>query len=192
MNFFSKNRLVFWLLIFLVVLNLSALISFLVLFSKNTTASSQQPQKNPGMAFRKELSLSPSQSEKVEVILADYRNSTGPITTDIRNYRSQLLEELAKDKPDTNILNRCGEEICLLQKRMQKASVKQYIALKEICNPVQCQRLSDLYFELYGCQGKGKGMGRGKGMMHKYQRGQNVLDTNLGAPKTKTYNRRGF
>jgi len=118
------------------------------------------------------LSLSSAQSEKVEVVLSDYRNSTEPVTTNIRNYRTQILEELAKDKPDTNLLNRSVEKICLLQKQMQKASVKQYLSLKEICNPIQCQRLSALYFELYGCQDQGKGMGRGKGMMHQYRRGQ--------------------
>ncbi len=172
MNFFSKNRFVFWLLIFLVVINLSALITFLVFFSHNSIGSTQQQQKNPGMKFRKELSLSPAQSEKVGVILADYRNSTESITDNIRNYRAQLLEELAKNKPDTNLINRFAEEICLLQKQMQKVSVKQYLAMKEICNPVQCQRLSALYFELYGCQGKCKGIGQGKGMMHQYRRGQ--------------------
>ena len=83
-----------------------------------------------------------------------------------------LKKELSKDKPDTNLLNKCGEEICLLQKQMQKASVRQYVALKEICNPVQCQRLSALYFELYGCQGQCKGMGKGKGMMNQCRKGQ--------------------
>ena len=172
MNFFSKNRFVFWLLIFLVVINLSALVTFLVFFSQNSTASKQQSRENPGMAFRKELSLSPSQSKKVEVILADYRNSTEPVTTNIRNRRTQLLEELAKNKPDTNLIDKSVEEISFFQKQMQKASVKQYMSLKEICTPIQCQRLSALFFELYGCQGKCKGMGQGKGMMHQYRGGQ--------------------
>jgi Spy/CpxP family protein refolding chaperone len=172
MNFFTKNRFVFWLLIFLVVINLTALITFLVFYSRSSSLSNQQVQVNPGMSFRKELSLSPAQSEKVEAILADYRKSTEPVTSDIRNYRTQLLEELAKDKPDTSFLKRCADEICLLQKQMQKESVKQYMALKEICNPAQCKRLSALYFELYGCQGKGQGMGKGKGMMHQHRRGQ--------------------
>jgi len=172
MNFFSKNRFVFWLLIFLVIINLTAFITFLVFFSKKTTISSQQTQENPGMAFRKELSLSPSQSEKVKAILAGYRNTTEPVTTSIRNYRTQLLEELAKNKPDSNIIYNCVEEISFFQRQMQKASVDQYMALKEICTPVQCQRLSALYFELYGCQGTCKGMGQGKGIMHQYRGGQ--------------------
>jgi Spy/CpxP family protein refolding chaperone len=172
MNFFSKNRFVFWLLIFLVVINLSALITFLVFFTHNSTGSAQQLQKNSGMKFRKELSLTPAQAEKVDAILSKYRNSTEPITSDIRNYRAQILEELAKENPDTILLNASVEGICSLQKQMQKASVNQYMALKEICNPAQCQKLSALYFELYGCQDKCKGGGQGKGMMHQYRRGQ--------------------
>ena len=171
MNFFSKNRFVFWLLIFLVVINITALTTFLVFFYNNSSGSSQQLQKNPGMKFRKELSLSPVQSEKVDVILSDYRNSTEPVASNIRNYRAQILEELAKDKPDTTVLNKYVEDLSSMQKQMQKASVNQYMALKQICNPAQCQKLSALYFELYGCQGNCKGMGQGKGMMHQYRRG---------------------
>jgi Spy/CpxP family protein refolding chaperone len=172
MNFFLKKRFVFWLLIFLIIINLTALITFLVFYSRKSSVSDQQVREKPGMAFRKELSLSPSQSEKVETILSDYQKSTEPVIVNIRDYRTKLLEELAKDKPDTVIINRCADEICSLQKQMQKASIKQYLALKEICNPAQCQKLSALYFELYGFQGKGQGMGKGKGMMHQYRRGQ--------------------
>ena len=172
MNFFSKNRFVFWMLIFLVVINLTALITFLVLFYHNSSGSSQQLQNNPGMKFRKELSLSPVQSEKVDIILADYRNSSEPIASNIRNYRAQILEELAKDQSDTIILNKYTDDLCSMQKHMQEASIKQYMALKQICNPAQCQKLSALYFELYGCQGNCKEKGQGKGIMHQYRRGQ--------------------
>ena len=172
MNFFSKNKFVFWLLIFLVVINLTVLITFIVMYSRKSDAATQQSQEKPGIALRTELSLTQSQSEKVEAILTDYRKATDTVTENIHNYRAQLLEELAKDKPDTSLLKIYADEICLLQRQMQKASVKQYMALKGICNPDQCQRLSALYFELYGYQGQGKGMGRGKGIMHQYRLGQ--------------------
>ena len=172
MNFFSKNRFVFWLLIFLVVINLSAFITFLVLFSKRTISDEKQLSEKPGMAFRNELALSPGQSEQVNAIFTGYKESTEPITTEIRKYRVQLLEELAKDKPDTNVLNQCVDKISIFQIQMQKTSISQYMALKGICNPGQCQRLSALYFELYGCQGNCKVKGQGNGMMHQYHKGQ--------------------
>ncbi|MCX6278892.1 MAG: periplasmic heavy metal sensor [Bacteroidetes bacterium] len=162
MNFFSKNQYVLWFLIFLVVIILSAFITLIVFFSNKSTIVQNQPAENACNAFRNELALSPAQSEKVEIILAEYRNSTDAIVADIRNHRILILDELAKKKPDTTLLNSYVEEISSLQKRMQKASVNQYLALKEICTPVQCQRLSTIYYELYGYQGQGKGEGKGR------------------------------
>ena len=172
MNFFSKNKFVFWLLIFLVVINLTVLITFIVLYSRRSDAATQPLPEKPGLTLQKELTLTPTQSEHVEVILADYRKATDPVAETIRGYRALILEELANDKPDTVKINHFADSICYLQRQMQKASVKQYMALKEICNPAQCRRLSSLYFELYGFQGQGQGMGQGKGMRHQYRWGQ--------------------
>ena len=172
MNFFIKNRFIFWILIFLVVINLTALVTFLVLYSHRPAVADQQQCRNSGMAFKEELSLSAVQAEKVEVIMSEYRTSTGPLTDSIRNYRSLLLDELAKANPDSTLLDHYTEQISLMQKQMQKASIHQYLSLKGISNPDQCKRLSSLYYELYGCQGNCKGMGKGKGMMKQYRRGQ--------------------
>ena len=172
MNFFIKNRFIFWILIFLVIINLTALVTFLVLYSHRPAVADQQQCRNSGMALQEELSLSAVQAEKVEVIMSEYRKSTGPLTDSIRNYRSLLLDELAKANPDSTMLDYYTEHISLLQKQMQKASIHQYLSLKAISNPDQCKRLSALYFELYGCQENCKGMGNGKGMMKQYRRGQ--------------------
>jgi Spy/CpxP family protein refolding chaperone len=172
MNYFSKNKVITWVLVFLVIVLLTALISLIIFFTGKSNSLNQPTSENTGRRFNQELSLTPAQSGKVDAILNDYRNATGPISNNIRVYRTRLLEELATNNPDTNLINKHLEEICNLQKQMQKASVKQYMALKQICTPTQCERLSSLYFELYGFQLQGKGMGKGKGMMHQYRRGQ--------------------
>jgi len=114
------------------------------------------------------LSLSPAQDEKVKVILEEYKKLTDPIIVDIRNHRVQIIAEAAKDKPDKKQLDKYEEEISLLQKQMQNASVNQYLALKGICTPDQCERLSALYRELYGT-GKNES---GKGPRHRHRGGQ--------------------
>lgn len=173
MNFFSKNKFVFWLLIFLVVINLTILITFLSMYSRKSNTMPQQVTEKPSMAIQKELTLTPSQSEQVDLILANYRKVTDPVAENIREYRARILDELASDKPDTVKINHYADSICYMQRMMQKASVRQYMALKDICNPEQCKRLSSLYFELYGFQGQGKGMGHGKGMRYRWgQRNQ--------------------
>ena len=159
MNYFSKNKVILWVLVFLVIVLLTALISLIIFFTGKSGTLNQPPSGNTGRRFNQELSLTPAQSGKVDAILHEYRNATEPISLNIGSYRAQLLQELATSNPDTNLINKYLEDICNLQKQMQKTSVKQYMALQEICTPFQCERLSSLYFELYGFQGHGKGIG---------------------------------
>lgn len=172
MNYFSKNKVILLVLIFLVIVLLTALISLIIFFTGKSESLNQPPSGNTGRRFNQELSLTPAQSAKVDAILNEYRNATEPIRLNIQSNRAQLLEELSTSNPDTNLINKHLEDIANLQKQMQKASVNQYIALKQICTPIQCERLSSLYFELYGFQGQGKGTGKGKGVMHRNRRGQ--------------------
>jgi hypothetical protein len=55
---------------------------------------------------------------------------------------------------------------------MQNASVDQYLALKEICTPDQCKRLSALYYELYGYQFKDDN-GQENKRQHRHRGGRN-------------------
>ncbi len=160
----------FWLLMFLIGINVAALITLVVVFSNKPTTILKPTTGIKGNAISKSLLLTPSQSAKEETILANYKKITEPIIAEIRIKRIQLLEELAREKPDKTVLNSYVEEITLLQKQMQNASVNQYLALKEICTPAQCQKLSTLYYELYGCQGKEKN--EGKGMKRRFRGGR--------------------
>jgi len=179
MNFFTKNKFVFWLLVFLVAINLSALVTFGVFYFRHPAGPADQACGKTCRAFSEELSLSPAQARQVDAILAAYRSTTEPLSGEITNCRVQLLGEIAKPRPDTNLVNGCVEKIALLQKQIQKASVGQYLELKKICTPDQCRRLSSLYFELYGCQGKGmcREKGSGKGMMHRGGHGGKCMDS---------------
>jgi hypothetical protein len=143
-------------------------ITLVILFSNNKETSNPPSGEQLKNSFSNSLSLSPVQDKKVKVILDEYKILTDPIVADIRNHRMQILEEAAKDQPDKTILDRYEEEISLLQKQMQNASVNQYLALKEICTPAQCTRLSALYRELYG---KGKDEPE-KGSKRRYRGGR--------------------
>lgn len=172
MNFFSHNKYLFWLLIFLVVVNISALVTMFVIFPKLSVPEPQRACGNTGKCISEELALSSGQTGKVNQILEKNKNQTQSFRDTILNNRANLLEEIAKPNPDTVIINKYIEAIYSAQKEIQKTSVDQYLALKEICTPEQSERLSNLYFELYGCQGKCKSAGQGKGMKHQYRWGQ--------------------
>lgn len=170
MNFFNKNRLTFWLLLILVIINISALLTFFLYFHGQDKQVSGSASDNTFRAFQRELSLTPEQSGQVASINTRYREISDPVSAALREKRSALLTELASDHPDTLLLNKYADEIAVLQKELQKASVRQYLDLKSVCDSHQCRKLSSFYFRLYG--GKEPGMGQGKRMQYRHRHGQ--------------------
>lgn len=176
MNFFDKNRLVFWLLMFLVVINASALVTFFVTKSSVTPGEMKSSENKPGATLQAELSLAPDQNKKVNEINAAYKASSEPIIESIKEKKSELLEELSKENTDTLKIKSILLELDSRQNNLQQANIKQFLALKKICTPEQTRKLSQIYAELYGCdakgKGKGKGQGNGQGMKHRHRYGQ--------------------
>jgi len=151
MNFFQKNRLIFWALIILVVINISALGSFLLVKKNQVPANRCAPEEQQCMAFRDELNLTEEQMLLVNAINKNYRESAGPIVLAIKEARTAILTELENEVPDTSRLNSLTNQLALLQMKIQKENIKQYSELKRVCTPEQAQRLSALYRDLYGC-----------------------------------------
>jgi hypothetical protein len=101
-----------------------------------------------------------------------YQSSTSPTISTIREKKLALLDELSKETSDTQVIKKIAEELSVEQKKLQKANIDQFLELKKVCNTDQTKKLSQIYSELYGCQGQGKGKGKGQGMGHRHRWGQ--------------------
>lgn len=174
MNFFDKNRLAFWILIFLVIINVSALVTFFVAKPKANTNEFKAAETKPGATLQAELSLAPDQNLKVNEINSAYKASSEPIIVSIKEKKSELLEELSRENTDTNRVKAILHDLDIRQNNLQQANIKQFLELKKVCTPEQTRKLSQIYSELYGCdvKGKGQGKGNGQGMKHRHRYGQ--------------------
>lgn len=151
MEISTKNRLLFWALILLIVLNLSVLVTVYILPKGPAPADCEAMRPRAGRALQKELGLSPDQLSQIDIINDDYYNRSEPLVSSIRSIRGEIMDELAGDSPDMTLVGQKSAEISHLQQQVQLANFEQYLALKQICTPEQAQRLSALYRELYGC-----------------------------------------
>ena len=151
MNFFNKNRLIFWVLIILVVINISALISFFLFTKTSGQSACCPPEVQQCEAFRDELNLSGGQTLKVTEINKKYKEFAEPIVGEIKETRASILTELENEVPDTMRLNSLTNQLAMLQLKIQKENITQYRELKRVCTPDQAQKLSALYRDLYGC-----------------------------------------
>ncbi len=179
MSIFNNNRTIFLILVFLVLINITALATYFIYLRK--PASEPIPTSGPkyGVALRQELSLTPDQSLEVNAINTAYKASSEPYVEAIREKKADLLEELSKDKTDMGLVEKLTNEIVTEQKQLQIANIKQFLDLKKVCTPQQTQKLSQIYSELYGCENKGIGRGqvnnKGKGYRHRYGQQKDTL-----------------
>lgn len=163
MNIFNNNRPVFWILIFLVLINIAAMATYFIYLRKQANETLTGPGLKRGIVLQQELALTPDQSLAVNKINATYQASSEPIVEDIREKKSELLEELSKEDTDSAVLTKLTNDIVIEQKKLQMANIKQFLDLKKVCTPEQTLKLSQIYAGLYGFEQKGKGNGQGKG-----------------------------
>ncbi len=153
MNYFNKYKVVFWIMILMIVINISGLTSFYFYYRANKTTVTDTTSCNATCRFLDEqLALNTVQSEKVSEINKQFREKTEPIVAEIKNIRTALLGELTSQNPDTTRLNQYTEKIGELQKQLQKEAIVQFQQLKQICTPDQCLKLSAIFSEVYCCQ----------------------------------------
>ncbi len=175
MKTIGTNRFILWALIFLAIINITALLSFF-LFARNTTNTPVKVTDNkPGVTLTKELSLSADQDKKVKDINSEYKVQSEPIVDSIKSAKSRLLEELSKANTNTQTITSILNDLGIHQNNLQQANVKQFLALKQVCTPEQTLKLSGIYAELYGCSANGNGDGKGMKHRHRYgkQKGAN-------------------
>lgn len=168
MKRFNNNRTVFWILIFLVLINITALVTYFIFLRKPASNPIPGSGFKHGIALRQELSLTPGQSSKVNTINAAYKASSEPIVALIKEKKAVLIEELSRDETDTTLVIKLADEVLTEQKKLQLANIKQFLELKKVCTPEQTEKLSQIYSELYGCENKGLGKGQGKRYRHRY------------------------
>lgn len=170
MNIFNNNRIVFWILILLVIVNISALATYFVFMRKTTIEPLPHSGLKKGIVLQKELALTTEQSLVVNKINSTYQVSSEPIVKAIREKKAELLDELAKEDTDSVVLVKLTNDIVNEQKKLQIANIKQFLDLKKVCTSEQTLKLSQIYAGLYGFEpeGKGKEKGNGKGYRHRY------------------------
>jgi Spy/CpxP family protein refolding chaperone len=172
MKLYNNNRTVFWILIFLVLINVTALATYFIFMRKPVNRPIPAAELKQGVALRQQLSLTPDQSLKVNAINSTYKASSEAVVEAIREKKTDLLEELSNDITDMDQVEKLANEIVSEQKQLQMAHIKQFLDLKKVCTPEQTRKLSQIYSELYGCENKGNGRGKGNGKGYRHRYGQ--------------------
>jgi hypothetical protein len=178
-TFFSQNRILIWLVIFLLLLNISAIIAILYHKSREVenTSLSFQPSVNreirmsgEGRFFRDFLELDKEQFERFRIVRHHFQMKARNITEELREKKAEFLKELDRKNPDAGKIQEISNEIGQLHATLKLETGKYYLQLKTICNDEQQQKLHHFFLKIIGGGEMMPGQGRGRGMYQKMGR----------------------
>jgi Spy/CpxP family protein refolding chaperone len=155
MDLFSKNKLLFWAVIILAVLNFALLGTFWYTHSFRYKPPNFPMSQNMGPErfhfkefIKNELNLSDDQMKQYQDMLDDHFKKSRDIMEQIHNQRKALFDEVFSQNPDSNKINNITGEIGKLQADFEKASVAHFEQVKTLIKPDQYDKLKGILDEV--------------------------------------------
>ncbi len=151
MKIFTKKYLIIGLIVLLVAMNISTIVT-LWLQKKSQLlpppvedSGIEIPDQHLGRFFREQLNLSPEQFEKFRNFRQAYHANARKHIQIMGDLRVKMLQEMAKEKPDTSNLHQVALEIGQQHTALKKLTFDYYLNLKSVCNQEQEQRLFQIF-----------------------------------------------
>ncbi|HKK42915.1 MAG TPA: periplasmic heavy metal sensor [Bacteroidales bacterium] len=171
----NKTRLLIWIIIILVAVNVAAIISGIVFTSErkdDLPVRTNIPYNRRADVFRGQLGLNDSQKEKFIVFNREFNQRARAITGKMNSLRFHMVEEMAAPHPDRTRIDSICVDIGMLHTELKRATVDYYLKMKSVCTPEQQLELNRFFERIInadngegmlpgrGRQGRGPGMGR--------------------------------
>jgi len=155
-----KKRFVLIILIFLFIVNLSAIFTFSYnrWLKPKINLAEEDPQEMWD-SIQDQMVLDQPQLEKMKSLRFSFEKEILSLRMEIWQKRKALLEELRNPEPDLARIDKAVDELSRLQSEIQKKTIRNILKDKEILSPRQQRR----YFSLFDrhLQRPGRGWGRG-------------------------------
>lgn len=152
MDIFIKKRFIVWIIIILVILNLSTLAVIWFFHIKGPRRPPPMPPIGPeqGMLLLdKELNLSETQVQKFKESRDRYFVESKPILDEIHRLKMEIMDEVFAPSPDPSKVKRIAKEIGEKQAKFEELLFDHFLSLREACNPEQEVKLKDLFRDLF-------------------------------------------
>lgn len=172
MNFFTKYRIIAWILAGLLILAMSALGSVIYhVWLRTEVVTEVQTCSSTCRMMTVEIGFDDSQNTALHGILEEHRDTSEILLAALEKNRIALMEELRNELPDTTKIRLLAWDIGRNQASLTALAAAQYLKIRSICSPEQRIKLSDIYCDLFGCPRLGIKPGEDNGQ-HRHRFGK--------------------
>ena len=161
----TRNTILIWSVVALVVLNVSTLATIYyqrMISSKEAGTVSPETEFNQaredkfsGRYFRDRLNFSPEQMNRFQKFNPEFRTEARAINNRLSELRNVMLDELSSENPDRQKLAELSDSIGLQHSKLKRITYGYYLNIREICNPAQRQNLRDMFYDAFGSDTRG-------------------------------------
>jgi len=169
-NFLTSISLKSWLIILLILFNISTLATILyrcytVEVPEPRLVDQRMPPPPPDDIMFKRLDLSDKQVEEIAPVRQIYLNEARKTAKELQHKRFEMLDELALNSPDSVKLNQIAREIGDLHYHLKHVTFMYYLKMKAICSDEQQKQLLHMFKAMLDERDE-RGVPRGKGRQH--------------------------
>ncbi len=169
METYKINKLLFWAVIILAILNITT-ISTIIYGNLNKSKAEEaiiiDSRNTPlnGRNIKENLRFDDEQMALYRETNQEFRNKANEILFHMEALKGKLFNELQKPDPDRKRTREISDSIGMAHADLKEATVDFYVKLKECCNGEQNESLRNMFsplFEERGHQNMGGRSGRG-------------------------------
>jgi Spy/CpxP family protein refolding chaperone len=151
-TYFTRYRILIWLVIILLVINISAITTIFLGINIRDRKEPGPFQKriemhrhHDGRFFEQSLNLSPDQHAQFKASRHRFFSEARKLAGQMHDKRVEFVNELASAEPDTLKLQEIADEIGSLHSKLKYQTYKHYIEMKNICNKEQEEELTRIF-----------------------------------------------
>lgn len=149
MNFLEQKRVLIWVIVVLMIFNITAGITIAIHISNEKSVQEQALETD---YLQQELNLNDEQVRGLGRIRTEFRKSSQPLAARIRETRKALIEEMAQKNPDTLLMKELSTELGKFQGELTYQIASQFLSIQSMCSPDQALRLNAAYQYMFGVE----------------------------------------
>ncbi len=153
------------LIVFVVLI---AVVTTLYVFAQNPPMGRGEGPRGKTMQMRDfidDLDLTPEQQAKMVDLRFAHRQELLPLERDLQKKRIELENELSKENPNLQIVDKLSDEISAIKAKIKKSRLHFLLSLKSVLTPEQWQKAKEQFIEREGGRfqfGERRGLRRGE------------------------------
>lgn len=144
----KRDRIIIWLNIFLLLINISAFTTILLMNGKTSSVEQKSDKYKSDMFLKEELNLSDEQFSQLSKLDGNVFRNYQLLIDKQCELNFDLLEELSSENPSKETLDSIAERIGRYQTLLKKQTIKHFINIRSICSDEQKILLDDLLKEM--------------------------------------------